>query len=265
MLIEKTTEEEETIEETVQRLERELDEEFAFLRPAAAPNIASAKEVPEQRVPPAAGENMEVASGWHQAMLNATGWNQSRNEKEITFEAELDEEISSLFLQPPAATATTLAAEAPAAAAATLTVARPEEDVPDQRVPAAATSTSTPTAAAAAAAEEVATVATEVVVAADPTASPTGVPQKEPNEGPTGTPGTMLPATAPPKIPPKPAIHARTWISDEMVVEQKKWGQKPGNKNNTHGTTGSAMRGLLHSKTNRKPPDIAPAVPPPPD
>ena len=211
---------EETIEEMVRRLERELDKEFVFLhqvptpatKVAAATITAAANEVTEQRVPPAVGEEMEAASGWHQAMLNATGWNQSRNEKEITFEAELDEEISSLFLQPPAATATTLAAEAPAAPAAAPAVARPEVDVPDQRVPAAATATSTPTAAAAAAAEEIATVAAEAAVPAEPTASPTKVPQMESNEGPTGAPGTMLPAAAPPKMPPKATIHVRTWI-----------------------------------------------------
>ena len=99
---------------------------------------------------------------------------------------------------------------------------------------------------------------------AEPTASPTGEP---PRSGyPTGTPGTMLPAAAPPKIPPEQsAIHTETWISDEMVAEQQKWGQKPENKNNTHGATGSATRGLLRGETNQRPPDIEPAIRPPPD
>ena len=144
-------------------MKQELDEEFAFLRPApttatklaAAPITAAAEEVPEQRVPPAVGEEMEVASGSYQAMLDAAGWNQLRNGKEIKFEADLDKEISSLSLKPPAATAKTLAAEAPAPAAATaaLTIACLKIDVPDQRVPVAVTTTATPTEAAAIAAE----------------------------------------------------------------------------------------------------------------
>ena len=85
----KLTNDDEMIEEMVWRSERELEEEFAFLRPvptaatqiAAAPTTAAAKEVPEQSVPPAVGEEMEAASGWHQTMLDAAGWNQSRIEE----------------------------------------------------------------------------------------------------------------------------------------------------------------------------------------
>ena len=61
------TNENETVEEMVSRLEREFDEEFAFLRPApaaaneaAAPIIPAAAEVPEQRVPEAVTELMRL-------------------------------------------------------------------------------------------------------------------------------------------------------------------------------------------------------------
>ena len=110
---------------------------------------------------------------------------------------------------PPAATATTLAA----ALVATPTVAHVEVNLPNQMVPAAAAATAIaiPTAAAAAT-EGVATVTIEAAVTAESTALPPGVPQKKPNEGPTGTHGTMLPAVAPPKMPPKATIHTRTWI-----------------------------------------------------
>ena len=46
LLVEKTTEEDETVEEMVQQLEGELEEEFAFLCPTVAPTIAAVKEVP---------------------------------------------------------------------------------------------------------------------------------------------------------------------------------------------------------------------------
>jgi hypothetical protein len=65
----------------------------------------------------------------------------------------------------------------------------------------------------------------------------------------------MLPAAAPPKMPPE----------QDMVAEKWNWVQKPGNTNNPHGAMGSTKQGLLCGETKQSPPDIAPAVRPPSD
>jgi hypothetical protein len=287
-----STDDDETIEEMVLRMERELDAEFAFLRPAAArtiaateevpeqrvpPAVGEAEEVPDQRVPPAVGEEMEAASGWHQTMLDAAGYDQPGIEEEIQFEVKLHEKVSSLSLPPPAETATTMAAAAPRAAAP----ATPETTTATPAVPPdptatptgvptttpAATATATPAPTAAATTEAAATVVAATAVAAEPTASPlpAEVPPKEPSESPTGTHGTMLPAEAPPKMPPEPTINAETWKLEEMAEEQPNWGQKPDLKSNRHGKIVAAAREKPRGETNQRPPDIAPAVRPPPD
>ena len=62
----KLTNDKETIKEMMQRLERERDKEFAFIRPApstattvaTSPITTTSVEVPDERVPPAVGEKM---------------------------------------------------------------------------------------------------------------------------------------------------------------------------------------------------------------
>jgi cytochrome c553 len=66
-------------------------------------------------------------------------------------------------------------------------------------------------------------------------------------------------------MPPEPTIHARTWIAEDVVVEKLNWGQKPEEENNMHGTIGVTARGLSSGETNQRPPDIEPAIRPPPD
>jgi hypothetical protein len=151
-------------------------------------------------------------------------------------ERELDEEFSHLF---PATEATAM----PTASAPVATEAEAM-------------------AAAAAATEAAAMVAAAAAVTAEPTASP--LPSGEPPKDPMGTRGTMLPAEAPPKKPPEPTPHHRTWRWDGVIAEQPNQGQKPG-ENNMPGEIGATARELPSGAANRRPPYIAPAVQPPPD
>ena len=49
-----------------------------------------------------------------------------------------------------------------------------------------------------------------------------GVALAEPTAGPTGAPSTLLAKEAPPKIPPEPTSHCKTWMLIKLVREQPK-------------------------------------------
>ena len=67
-----------------------------------------------------------------------------------------------------------------------------------------------------------------------------------------------------PSLPPDPTIHTRE-DGVVKVEEHSKWGQKPGIVNNYYGAIGSRTRGLPSDETKQRPPEIEPAVCPPPD